>query len=156
MMLPFANSKTFCNDRFFLYNTLGFTHIGHNAHGTAPRDKNMAETKTLLGDDLGANRYFLLNLNLMACKIPYIEKLNNARIFSCAEILYYPAAFGCHDTECNGRGIAKDLRASIAFGINVPITPMLHLSFYYSIANWGTRFGDVERTNFINFNFGFF
>ena len=90
LILPIKGSKTYCNDRFFLYNSLGYTYVGHNAESTIPRDKEMPANKTFLGDDLGTNRYFLLNLNLMACELPYIKLLNGARLFSAAEILYYP------------------------------------------------------------------
>ena len=67
-----------------------------------------------------------------------------ARIFSSAEVAYYPLP---------GRKPKDNLKASLAFGVNLPINDMIAIGLYYNCVNLGSRAGDIERTSLINFSF---
>ena len=47
--------KTYQNDRFYLYNTLGYLHTGHTESSMTPRpEQKVGECATIvMGDDLG-------------------------------------------------------------------------------------------------------
>ena len=97
-MVPLRNSRSFVNDRFFTYGTLGYRHLGHSqsAFDSFARHREQEETESkanqyILGDDPGAHKYCLLNGTLMLSDLPYIKEINNARVFAAAEMLYYPS-----------------------------------------------------------------
>lgn len=95
----------------------------------------------IIGDDLGVSRFVYCNARLDFINIPYIKEIG-ARIFTSAEVCYYPKG-----TEKP----VESLRGSLGFGINLPINEMIALGLFYNFYNFGSRVGDIERTSYINF-----
>ena len=146
--------KTYQNDRFFIYNSLGYLYLGHNEDSLAvpPKQKANECAQVILGDDLGVNKFVYANARLDFLNIPFVSSKLNARVFSCAELVYYPK-------EEESGGMKQNdhcCRVSLGFGVNLPINEMVALSLYHNFANFGSRKGDVRRSSFVNFTLQFF
>jgi hypothetical protein len=141
--------KTFVNDRFFLYEASGFRHLGHSEKPEIRVKKANLDEANILGDDLGAHKYFLLNGTLMVGELPFLRELKDARLFTSAEVVYYPA----YKSEAS---IKDDCRGTIAAGICIPLSEMLHIKIYKDLINVGARYGDVKNTAWVSITFGLF
>lgn len=101
-----------------------------------------------LGDDMGANLFTYVGARLDMLNLPYLRDIN-ARFFSQAEFIYYPA----HERSLS---IKENTRLAFGFGLSVPLTPMFNFAIYYNAVNINSRVGDIERSSLINFTFNFF
>jgi hypothetical protein len=101
----------------------------------------------ILGDDLGVSQFAYFCARLDYLNIPYVNKIG-ARIFSTAEVVYYP-------TEPE-KSIRENCRLSLGFGVNLPVNSMVALSLFHNFANFGGKPGDVHRNSFVNFTLQFF
>jgi hypothetical protein len=72
-------------------------------------------------------KYLQLTGTLMFCDVPYIKEAMGARLFTSAELIYYPSFYGKTNSEDSLLKVVKDdCRASIGVGINIPVNPMFH------------------------------
>ena len=90
-------------------------------------ESKTSNSKELLGDDPGALKYLQFTSTLMFCDVPYIKEALGARLFTSAELIYYPSVYGKKNSD-DGifKVIQDDCRASIGVGINIPVNPMFH------------------------------
>lgn len=112
-----TKSKSFVNDRFFLYNTGGYVNLGHTEPSLrtidnldADRsDKAKKEEKealarglhrVILGDDMGCTRFAYLGGRLDFLDVPYLRDAG-VRVYSQAELIYYPPAKSSSRTKDN-------------------------------------------------------
>jgi hypothetical protein len=80
----------------------------------------------LLGDDPGAMKYLQFTGTLMFCDVPYLKDALGARLFTSAEMIYYPSFYARNNNDSIFKVVKDDCRVSIGFGINIPVNPMFH------------------------------
>lgn len=160
MVRPIMGSyTTHINDRFFINNSLGYTHIGHTEDPNAPVDQsdlkvdNPKYTKLVVGDDLGSENFALFQTRLDFIDIPFIKKIG-MKTFIYGELAFYPPFL----SKMSGFSyIYKNIRFSSGFGIAIPVNPLISILIYYNALNLNSyRHGDYERHNIINVSLGFF
>lgn len=85
--------------------------------------------------------------------VPFLRNYG-AKTFTYLEAAFYPS----YHTKVRSLGdFVKNTRLSMGFGIAIPINPMINILIYYNTLNLNSnKKGDIERTNLININLGFF
>ena len=142
---PLPGTRTFVNDRFYLYNSLGYMNLGHcfpSSNQLTDRNHEEGAASIVLGDDLGTKRYLYGCLRADWLNVPLIKEAG-ARVFSAAEVAIYPSLA---DTKYR-------IRASLGFGLNVPLNDVVTICLYHNMANFGSQPGDIEKTSYLNFTF---
>ncbi|CDW88002.1 UNKNOWN [Stylonychia lemnae] len=150
--------KTTINDRFFLTNSFGYTHLGHiyhsNSNAVIQQDESSNYKKKITGDDLGSNYYSLIQTRLEFLDIPFLNS------FGMKTFTYLEAAFYPQNQIGQEMNIAKQLmkftRFSAGFGFSMPMNQQISILLFYNAFNFNSQKGDFERKGFININIGFF
>ena len=90
----FGSKSTTINDRFFITNSLGYSHLGHTHPSSNPVDipsePHLKYNKQIVGDDLGSENYLLLQSRLEFLDILGIRSIG-LRAFTYAEAAFYPS-----------------------------------------------------------------
>jgi len=63
-------------------------------------------------------------------------------VFTAAEFAYYPSS----------KGDKIPVRSSLNMGVNFPLG-QINISLYHTIATFGSRTGDIEKSGALNFSF---
>ena len=110
---------------------MGYDNIGHsepaNKNAVSEKEETKSNNKVVLGDDPGVMKYLQMTGTVMLCDVPYLKDAMGARLFTSAELIYYPSLYNkCNENEGLLQQVKNDCRASIGIGINVPVNPMFH------------------------------
>lgn len=98
--------------------------------------KAKKQKKLTIGDDLGSQNYFLSSARLEFLNIPVLKDINGLRVFSYAEMAFYPSlkVKGLF----NSKTIKDNTRLSAGFGLCIPINPMISILLYYNALNFNS------------------
>eukprot|EP00347_Sterkiella_histriomuscorum_P010486 403376097 len=151
-----GSQKTTVNDRFFITNSMGYTHLGHifksNSQVELEKDPSSNYKKKIVGDDLGSENYLLLQGRLEFLNIPYIRDIG-MRAFTFGEAAIYPSLINQDKVL---ERIGNSTRLSAGFGLAFPINPQVSIMLYYNALNFNCQKGDYARKSYINVSIGFF
>jgi hypothetical protein len=101
-----------------------------------------------MGDDMGCDHFAYLGTRLDFLNLPFLGE-KGAKVFSQAELIYYPAI---------GRSFSasENVRASMGFGLSWPLSHMINFGIAYNAVNFNSKVGDIERSSIISWAFNFF
>ena len=103
-----------------------------------------------MGDDMGTDHFCYVGARIDYLNLPGLAD-KRLKIFTQGELIYYPPHGSSSATP-----LRDNLRGSLGFGLSFPLNQMINLGIYYSVANFNSRVGDIERSSLIGFAFNFF